>query len=864
MSDTNTVITSKVEDNLIIDLRPFKCDKCKKDYSRKQDLTTHLKKVHKVVNKQTSKIDNIENVVVSDEKLNNILEVNNVNLNDTLKYSEDYLNTKNKLKKVLENVEDKLRNDGIVGEKASNTIIKLLILRLLEPRFDHDIDIFDITKNIYGPRITEENKLNCKITHLVKSNINALKGNFKTVWDCMLSVHPITKIIFNRELFIDIETDRILFDVLDTFAKFDFSTIVSDVLSDVYQEFMHSHFKGQKGSRLGQHFTPKVIIDLIIKLAENEFDGQNKTYCDPFCGTGGFLYQIYDKINKNKKPEEQIDLSKNIFGSEIDKEVHKYALANMLIKSGKIYDKIERESAFTYHKDKKYDVVLSNPPFGLEGMVGKDKSYDWFSKFKTNNGNLLSLQLLMEILKPGGYCAFVFPNGSQLKSEGKTEINIRKKLVEEYDLQKIIIMEKGIFEYTSIKTLIIIFKKPNDLVNKTKIVEFSNLDLLTMNIDIIKNISYDEIKKQNYILNIDEYKEKIKLEVNNKFEIKKLKELCNIIPSGKRTVNDALPDGIYNFYSSSIEKIMKINIADHIENTIIMNKVNGSGKCQIFIDDKFSNTSGALLIRSNEKCDIKYIYCYMRYIKPQIEDICYSGELQKTLHKDKLFELEIPYLSIEEQKIITEYFIEYEKQRNSVNKNIEDFEKNKNNLLSYKYNNYPQNVEIKKLKELCNIIPSGKRTVNDALPDGIYNFYSSSIEKIMKINIADHIENTIIMNKVNGSGKCQIFIDDKFSNTSGALLIRSNEKCDIKYIYCYMRYIKPQIEDICYSGELQKTLHKDKLFELEIPYLSIEEQKKYIEWYEMIQKLIKDIDIDIENCKKQIININSMIKYLFI
>ena len=105
------------------------------------------------------------------------------------------------------------------------------------------------------------------------------------------------------------------------------------------------------------------------------------------------------------------------------------------------------------------------------------------------------------------------------------------------------------------------------------------------------------------------------------------------------------------------------------------------------------------------------------------------------------------------------------------------------------------------------------------------------------MDLADHVENTIIMNKINGSGKCQIYFDDKFSNTSGALLIRANNnKCDIKFIYYYLQFIKPQIEEICYSGSLQKKLHSDKLLDFEIPMPSIEYQQEIIKIMDDLNK----------------------------
>ena len=137
-------------------------------------------------------------------------------------------------------------------------------------------------------------------------------------------------------------------------------------------------------------------------------------------------------------------------GPEIDETVYEYAMVNMLIRTGELCENIKNKSAFDEHKNK-FDIIVSNPPFALK-FAKNQINTKWFSNnIKTNNGNLLTLNLLMQLLNDNGYCATIFPNGKELFAKTGADLETRKRLIEQFNVEKIISLDTGAFDYTSIK-----------------------------------------------------------------------------------------------------------------------------------------------------------------------------------------------------------------------------------------------------------------------------------------------------------------------------------------------------------------------------------------------------------------------------
>jgi type I restriction enzyme M protein len=115
--------------------------------------------------------------------------------------------------------------------------------------------------------------------------------------------------------------------------------------------------------------------------------------------------------------------------------------------------------------NRKYKVVLSNPPFA--GMLPTD-SIRKDLPTQSKKSELLFLGLAMEALAPGGRCAIIVPEGALFGSTS-AHIELRRKLVEDYELQAVISLPAGVFKpYAGVKTGILIFRKPMEAAKPDK------------------------------------------------------------------------------------------------------------------------------------------------------------------------------------------------------------------------------------------------------------------------------------------------------------------------------------------------------------------------------------------------------------
>jgi type I restriction enzyme M protein len=177
-----------------------------------------------------------------------------------------------------------------------------------------------------------------------------------------------------------------------------------DVLGGAYEEVISELMTGKV---LGQFFTPlkvkKIMMDLIKpKLFD---DGTIETCCDPTMGTGGFLLSMIKNVTVQSK-EKGIELNwenikASMYGKEIDTATYQLAMSNMLISTGHIFSKLDNGDSIRESISRKFDIVLSNPPFGIKGI-----SYDEFTQdvkdilpIKSTNAVSLFIQLIIHILK---------------------------------------------------------------------------------------------------------------------------------------------------------------------------------------------------------------------------------------------------------------------------------------------------------------------------------------------------------------------------------------------------------------------------------------------------------------------------------
>lgn len=235
-----------------------------------------------------------------------------------------------------------------------------------------------------------------------------------------------------------------------------------DVRGDVYEYLLS---KLNTAGRNGQFRTPRHIIKMMVELMQPK---PGEIICDPACGTSGFLiaaseYLMEDEERKREvlfdKENKEHYLNHMFHGYDMDRTMLRIGAMNMMA-HGIDNPCIEyKDSLSDQNEDKnKYSLVLANPPF--KGSLDYDiVSPDLLKISKTKKTELLFVTLFLRMLKIGGRCACIVPDGV-LFGSSKAHKSIRKEIVEKNRLEAVISMPSGVFKpYAGVSTAILIFTK---------------------------------------------------------------------------------------------------------------------------------------------------------------------------------------------------------------------------------------------------------------------------------------------------------------------------------------------------------------------------------------------------------------------
>ncbi|MFD0705436.1 N-6 DNA methylase [Alloscardovia venturai] len=234
----------------------------------------------------------------------------------------------------------------------------------------------------------------------------------------------------------------------------------TDTRGDIYEYLLS---KLSTAGVNGQFRTPRHIIRMMVDLMEPKAD---EIICDPACGTSGFLVAASNYLKENRKEEVFFNkqnkdhyMNHMFHGFDMDRTMLRIGAMNMMT-HGVENPIIEyRDSLSDQNPDKeKYSLILANPPF--KGSLDYDSvSEDLLKVCKTKKTELLFLALFQRMLRVGGRCACIVPDGV-LFGSSKAHKSIRKAIVEDNRLEAVISMPSGVFKpYAGVSTAILIFTK---------------------------------------------------------------------------------------------------------------------------------------------------------------------------------------------------------------------------------------------------------------------------------------------------------------------------------------------------------------------------------------------------------------------
>jgi type I restriction enzyme M protein len=238
--------------------------------------------------------------------------------------------------------------------------------------------------------------------------------------------------------------------IVDRLSTLQLLNADSDIKGDAFEYFLKNSIT--VGNDLGEYFTPRHIVKLIVDLVAPKY---GETVYDPCCGTGGFLIAAFQHLKRNVKiTKESLRILREdtIFGRELTGTA-KIAKMNMIL-TGDGHNNIKQMDSLEKPVKGKYGVVLTNFPFsqqtdyaGYYGLTGTD-------------ANPVFLAHVMNAMnKDTGRAGVVVPEGMLFKEDSQY-INIRKRLVDQFNVTAVIKLHGFVFRpYTGQPTSIIVFER---------------------------------------------------------------------------------------------------------------------------------------------------------------------------------------------------------------------------------------------------------------------------------------------------------------------------------------------------------------------------------------------------------------------
>lgn len=301
-----------------------------------------------------------------------------------------------------------------------------------------------------------------------------------------------------RDAVLEIVDPNVLKQVIDELDGFEFRKLGPDVKGDIF-EYLLTHL-GQSALN-GQFRTPSQIRAFMVEMTDPDI---GDTIFDPACGTAGFLIdavsyllakysehvsehpiygdewlekrgqtieeakkaianlQTYRKGAGERIPDWNL-LEAAIYGLDVSRQMMRISMMNLVL-HGIRHARLKRANALSemggLTEDdlrRRYKVILSNPPFA--GQLPKD-SIRQDLPTNSKKSELLFLGVMMQSLASGGRCAVVVPEGLLFGST-IAHVELRKKLLTEFDLLAVVSLPAGVFKpYAGVKTAVLVFRKP--------------------------------------------------------------------------------------------------------------------------------------------------------------------------------------------------------------------------------------------------------------------------------------------------------------------------------------------------------------------------------------------------------------------
>ena len=247
---------------------------------------------------------------------------------------------------------------------------------------------------------------------------------------------------------------RQVINVIDELDLSDYEE--SHAFGDIYESILKEL---QSAGSAGEFYTPRAVTDFMAQMICPKI---GETMADFACGTGGFITSWLKELQKQVRSTADAEKYGNsIYGIEKKQFPYMLCITNLLLHGLDIprvyHDNSLLKDVLDYTTDDQFDVILMNPPYG--GSEKADVKNHFPSDLASSETADLFMSVIMYRLKKNGRVAVILPDGFLFGTDN-AKVNIKKKLLSEFNLHTIIRMPGSVFApYTSITTNILFFDR---------------------------------------------------------------------------------------------------------------------------------------------------------------------------------------------------------------------------------------------------------------------------------------------------------------------------------------------------------------------------------------------------------------------
>ena len=263
----------------------------------------------------------------------------------------------------------------------------------------------------------------------------------------------------------------LLRQVINVIDELDFSDYEeSHAFGEIYETILKEL---QSAGSAGEFYTPRAVTDFMAQVIQPQI---GETMADFACGTGGFIVSWLKELKKLvNTTEDEEAYSNSIYGIEKKQFPYMLCVTNLLLHGLDVpqvyHSNTLLHDVLDYTESDKVDVILMNPPYG--GSEQADVKNHFPSDLASSETADLFMSVIMYRLKQNGRAAVILPDGFLFGTDS-AKVNIKKKLLREFNLHTIIRLPGSVFSpYTSITTNILFF----DNTHPTEETWFYRLDM---------------------------------------------------------------------------------------------------------------------------------------------------------------------------------------------------------------------------------------------------------------------------------------------------------------------------------------------------------------------------------------------------